>query len=188
MSARIARIVRIPSFVLGLATLLPLAAVAQTVDVEAVEPEPSEKRWVTHAGYGHMFSTDINSNGSVSTDSFQASLGARLDLTDSLSFSPRFLYSLDAYDMTREAQPFAWGNIHQYTLLGVLNWKIDDSWNLVGGPILRVAGEGSSAFDDSFSGGALLGFNYRVNPELSIGAAIGVMSYVIADMPERLGS
>jgi hypothetical protein len=181
MSVCIARIARIPSFALLLATLIPLAAVAQTVDVEAVEPEPSEQRWVTHAGYGHMFSTDINSNGSVSTDSFQAGLGARFDLTDSLSLAPRFLYSLDAYDMTREAQPFAWGNIHQYTLLGVLNWKIDDSWSLLGGPILRISGEGSSAFDDSFTGGALLGFNYRVNPDLSIGAAIGVMSQIEDD-------
>lgn len=181
MTLRSVRLARILSVALATSGVLPVTAWGQTVDVEALEPEMGEQHWITHVGYGHMFETDVDGGGDVSNDSLMAGLGGRFDLTDSLSLSSRLVYSLDAYDISNGAQPFAWGNIHQYTLLGILNWQIDDQWSLLGGPVLRIAGEGSSAFDDSLSGGALLGFNYRANPDLSLGLALGVLSQIEDD-------
>jgi hypothetical protein len=181
MTCRSAQLARILTVALALSGVLPVTAWAQTVDVESVEPVTGEKRWVTHAGSGHKFETDVNGGGDVSNNSFMAGLGARFDLTDSLSLSPRLVYALDSYDISNGAQPFAWGNIHQYTLLGILNWQIDEQWSVLGGPVFRLAGEGSSAFDDSFSGGAIVGFNYRPNADLSLGLAIGVLSQIEDD-------
>jgi hypothetical protein len=174
-----ARLARTLSIALAISGVLSMTAWAQTVDVESIEPVEGEKRWVTHAGYGHMFETNIKGGGNndVSTESFMAGIGARFDLTDSLSLSPRLVYGLDSYDISSGL----WGNIHQYTLLGILNWQIDEQWSVLGGPVLRLAGEGSSAFDDSFSGGAILGFAYRPNADLSIGLAIGLLSQIEDD-------
>jgi hypothetical protein len=109
-----------------------------------------------------------------------AGLGGRFDLTDSVSLSPRFIYALDAYDITNGAQPLSWGNINQYTFLAIANWQIDEKWSLLGGPILRLAGEGSNV-DDGFTGGALLGFNYKANPDFSVGLALGLISQIEDD-------
>jgi hypothetical protein len=182
MIERNARLLRSVSVSLIAVGVLAGSAAAEIVDVEAVAPQEGEQRWVTHVGYGHMFETDVNGGGDVSNDAFMAGLRARFDLTDSLTLSPGLVYELDAYDISNGAQPFAWGNIHQYTLLGILNWQIDEQWSLLGGPVLRIAGEGSSAFDDSFSGGALIGFNYRASPDFSAGLALGVLSQIEDDV------
>ncbi len=181
MTYRSARLARILSIALAASGVLPMSAAAQTVDVEAVAPHEGKEQFVFHTGYGHVFSSDVSGGGNVSNNTFIAGLGGRFDLSDSVSLSPRFIYELDAYDISDGAQPFAWGSIHQYTLLGILAWQIDEKWSLLGGPVLRLAGQGSSAFDDAFSGGGILGFNYRPNPDFSVGLAIGLMSQIEDD-------
>jgi hypothetical protein len=166
----------------GLAWLLAPAAVqAQTVDVEAVAPETGAEPFSFKAGYDHMFSSDVTGGGHVSRDAFQASIGGRFDLGGSLSLQTRFVYELNAYDLTNGAAPFQWGNVNQYTLLGLLNWQINESWSVLGGPIFRLAGEGSAAFDNGGSAGGLAGFNYRASPDLSFGLALGVFSQIEDD-------
>jgi hypothetical protein len=160
---------------------LPMPAAGQVVDVEAVTPDPSARPFVFQAGYDHVLRTDLDGPGSMSLDSFQAGIGGRFELTDALSLNTRFLYALDAYDISDSAVPLDWESIHQYTLVGLLDWKLDEQWSLLGGPLLRLAGEGWSAFDDGFTGGALVGFNYRPSTDLSLGLAIGVVSQIEDD-------
>jgi hypothetical protein len=160
---------------------LPGPAPAQVVDVDAVTPDPSRRPFVFQTGYDHVFRTDLDGPGSVSLDSFQAGIGGRFELTDELSIQTRFQYSLDAYDISDSALPLDWETIHQYTLVGLVDWELDEKWSVLGGPILRLAGEGSAAFDDGFTGGALVGFNYRPNSDLSVGLALGVVSQIEDD-------
>ena len=160
---------------------LPLAAFAQAVDVDAVTPEPSEKPYTFFTGYDHLFETDIKSNGQFSRDSFIAGLGGRIPFGGSFGFSPHFTYELNSYDFTSGATPFQWDNINQYTLLGLFDWKIDDSWSLTGGPMIRSAGEGSASFHNGTSIGALLGFNWRQSENLSLGLTLGVLSQLEDD-------
>jgi hypothetical protein len=168
-----------------LAVGAPLAAFAQAVDVEAVEPERQDRTgFAFRTGYDHMFQTDVNSGGNVSRDSFQASIGGRFKLDDEIHFTPRFIYELNAFDMSegvRNASGIQWGNVNQYTLVGIADWAMNEHWALLGGPIFRLAGEGSGAFDNGFSGGGLLGFNYRSGEDLSLGLAIGVISQLEDD-------
>jgi hypothetical protein len=163
----------------------PLAAFAQAVDIEAVEPEPQDRTgFAFRTGYDHMFRTDVNSGGNVSRDSFQASIGGRFALADKVHFTPRFIYELNAFNISNEAgrdSGFAWGNINQYSLVGIADWAITENWALLGGPMFRLAGEGSGAFDNGFTGGGLLGFNYKMGEDLSVGFGIGVVSQLEDD-------
>lgn len=168
-----------------LAVGAPLSAFAQAVDVEAVEPEGRDRTgFAFRTGYDHMFQSDLNSGGEVSRDSFQASLGGRWGVADKVHFTPRFIYELNAFNISNEAQResgIAWGNINQYTLVGIADWAITEKWALLGGPLFRLAGEGSGAFNNGFTGGGLLGFNYQTGEDLSIGFGIGVISQLEDD-------
>lgn len=181
MTVRRARLARILSLALAVSGTLPVSALAQTVDVEAVAPDEGKERYVVHTGYGNVFKSDVSGGGRVSNHNFLAGIGGRFDLSDSVSLSPRFIYSLDAYDITNGAAPLGWQNINQYTFLAIADWQINEKWNLLGGPILRFSGEGSAAFDDGTTGGALLGFNYKVNPDFSVGLALGLISQIEDD-------
>jgi hypothetical protein len=167
--------------VLLFGSALPLAAFAQAVDVDAVTPEPSDQPYTFFSGYDHLFETDIKSNGQVARDSFNVGIGGRFALGESVGFTPRFTYELNSYDFTSGAQPFHWDYINQYTLLGLFDWKMNENWSLIGAPILRLAGEGAASFHNGTSLGALLGFNYAANKDLSLGLALGVLSQIEDD-------
>ena len=152
---------------------VPLSAAAQTVDVdvEVEEPEGKQPAYLLQTGYEHLFETDIKNVGGadVSRDSFQAGVGGRFDLSESLSLNTVFIYELNAYDFSNNIQGLVWENINQYTLFGLLDYKLDEKWHLLGGPIFRLAGEGSAAFDDGFTGGGVAGFNYVASKDFSVG-------------------
>ena len=179
----------------ALTLAVPATLWAQTVDVGDVIPQEEhvgtqDQVYLLHTGYSHQFESDVNGGGDVSNNQFMAGIGGRFKLSDSLSFSPRFVYSLDAYDISNGAaanppvQPegFNWGNINQYTVLGLLNWQIDEKWSLLGGPIFRLAGEGSESWDkDAFTGGGIVGFLFKPDDKFQVGLALGVMSQLADD-------
>ena len=161
----------------------PYVAAAQTVDVEEVAPEPTDRNGALRLGYDHVFESHIKNVGGsdVSIDNFQASIGGRLKLGDNVGFTPRFIYSLGHYDFSDNIRPAGWENINTYTLLGILDYKADEHWTLLAGPIFRLSGEGAAAFNNGFTGGGLAGFVYNANKDLSIGAALGIMSQIEDD-------
>jgi hypothetical protein len=161
---------------------VPLAAFAQAVDVEAVEPEPRDRvGFGIRTGYDHMFQTDVNNvgGGDVSRDSFQASLGGRFKMDEKFGFTPRFIYELNHYDFSSSID--VWRNINQYTLVGVFDYQLGEQWTLLAGPVFRLAGEGSGAFDNGFTGGGLLGATFKASEDLTLGAALGVISQLEDD-------
>ncbi|HVN37298.1 MAG TPA: hypothetical protein VMW19_03875 [Myxococcota bacterium] len=162
----------------------PLVAAAQTVDVEEVEPqEPSDHNFALRAGYDHVFESHIKNVGgsNVSIDNFQASIGGRFKLSDSVGFTPRFIYSLGAYDFSDNIRPAGWENINTYTLLGLLDYKMNEHWTLIGGPVFRLSGEGAAAFNNGFTGGGLAGAVWTPNKDLTLGAGLGIMSQIEDD-------
>src|SRR5205085_4345826 len=60
-------------------------------------------------------------------------------------------------------------------------YKIDDKWSLYGGPSVGFSAEDGADLRTSFTFGGLVGFNYRVNPKLTIGLGIGVFSQIEDD-------
>jgi hypothetical protein len=169
----------------AVAAAMPLVAAAQTVDVEEVAPpEPSDRNFSIRAGYDHVFKSHIKNVGGsdVQIDDFQASIGGRFKLSDSVGFTPRFIYSLGAYDFSDNIRPAGWENINTYTLVGMLDYQMAEHWKLIAGPIFRLSGEGSAGWDkNGFTGGGLAGFTYDASKDLTIGAGLGIMSQIEDD-------
>jgi hypothetical protein len=157
---------------------MALSAAAQVVDVEDVATEPSKEAYTINGGWDYMAKTSVKHQTNFSRGDFRAGVGGKWDLADHLSLDTRFSYQLNSYKFTNDGYPFDWSNINNYTLLGLLNWQLDDKWSLLGGPLIRYSGEGSADWKHSASYGGLLGFNWLSSKDLSLGLAVGVVSQI----------
>jgi len=172
------------SLLAAAALAAPYVAYAQTVDVEAVAPAPTDRNFSLQLGYDHVFDTHIKNVGGsdVSVNNVQASIDGRIKLGDNAGFTPRFIYSLGAFNFSDNIRAAGWENINTYTLLGLLDYKMSENWKLIGGPIFRLSGEGAAGWDkNGFTGGGLAGFLYEPNKDLTLGAGLGVMSQIEDD-------
>ena len=129
-------------------------------------------------GLAEQFNTGVASGGTMSITRFQAGVVAPFRLTDALVVSTSFKYGLDIYDF-RSVQPQwrgPWHNINTYTLATIVQGTIDDQWSVYGGGLVRESGETGAEFGEGFTGGGLIGVNYKYSDTLSFGGGLGLMS------------
>jgi hypothetical protein len=176
---------RIPRFSIVLFAVaiaaLPASALAQVM-TPAVEPTASEdpSTWMS-LSYAHLFETDIDgTNMEVERESFLAVAGHRFELSDSVDLLTNASYQLSAYDFSGDAG-FLWKDINQVTLMMLFDWELNERWSLLGGGLVRFAGEADADFDDSLTGGGVGGFQYRWNENLQTGLLLGAMSQIEDD-------
>ena len=176
---------RIPGLSIALMAVsiavLPASALADVI-TPAVEPASSQdpNTWMT-LSYAHLFETDIDGTGvEVERDSFLALAGHRFELSDSVGLSAQGAYQLSAYDFSGDGGVL-WEDINQVTLTMIVDWKLNEKWTVLGGALIRFAGEADADFEDSLTGGAFGGFQYRWNENLETGFLLGALSQIEDD-------
>jgi hypothetical protein len=130
------------------------------------------------SGLAEQFNSGVANGGTMSITRFNAGVAVPVRLSDDLVLSTSFRYGLDSYDF-RGLQPQwrgAWHNIDTYTLATVLQGRIDDQWSVYGGGLVRESGESGAEFDQGFTGGGVLGVNYKYSDTLSFGGGLGGMN------------
>lgn len=65
-----------------------------------------------------------------------------------------------------------WDDIHVVRLGPRLNYRLNDSWSLFGGPVGEFSGERGSEFSDSIRGGARFGVHWHPSERLSLSLGI----------------
>jgi hypothetical protein len=151
---------------------------AQAIDLPAIlTAEEGQDTWI-FSSYAHQFETSLNDGGNFSRESVTIGGGHRFALDTDWSLITSLAYQGSYYDFSGSASPFAWDDIHQITGVALVDWKMDESWSLQGGALLRTAAEGGANFGKGFTGGGLLGFSYRANKDLTLGALLGVTSAI----------
>lgn len=168
--------------VLGMAGLC-LPAVAQDNDpVDTGEAAPVAEQGATRppmtfsAGVARQFNTDIDNGGNFSINRLHLGLALPFKIDDQFAVVTKFAYQLDEYDFGGGI-PGGWGNINTFTAAGLLQYRHDEKWMFYGGPILRIAAEGSDWSGATKAGGAL-GVNYTMNDKLSFGGGIIVIGQI----------
>ena len=167
--------------VLGMAGLC-LPAIAQDNDpVDTGEPAPTAEQGADRppvtffAGGSRQFNTSIDNGGNFSINRFRTGVGLPAKINDQWAVVAKFNYQLDQYDFGGGIQ--GWHNINTLTGVGLLQYRHDQNWLFYGGPIIRIAGEGSS-WSMATKGGGALGVNYIANDKLSFGGGIIVIGQI----------
>lgn len=167
--------------VLGMAGLC-LPAVGQDNDqVDSAEPVTVGEATKEHpnleffAGVSRQFNTHIDNGGNFSIDRFRTGMGLPIKIDDQFALDIKFNYQLDSYDFGGGVT--GWHNINTLTGVGLLQYRHDEHWLFYGGPILRIAAEGSD-WSSATKGGGALGVNYIMNDQLSFGGGIVVIGQI----------
>lgn len=166
----------LPTLLLALG-LLSQPALAQ-VEVVAVEPDQGPKAtnsWL-RIGAHHMFESKLDGPGDVQRDSVVGWLGHRFDISDVFKIQTQLMYNGSFYDFDGSGGVLDWDDIHSATLAAIGAWRVHEQWTLLLGAVAKSDGEGGASFDDTLTGGALVGFQYVSSPDLQIGLAIGAIS------------
>jgi hypothetical protein len=170
------------------------AALAQTIDVVTSDPREQEEQALARkpyrlsVAYAHRFEANLDKNGRFSTDTTRIEFASQTELAKSLSWDNMVAYEFNYYDFTNTqssnqtgterigGDPFQ--DVHQLTYIPVLRWKIDPNWSIFGGPALQVSAESGADFGDGVTGGALFGFLWRRDANLSVGGAVAAISRI----------
>ena len=134
---------------------LPASTFAQ-IATPAVEPRASEdpNSWAS-LSYAHLFETDIDDTPvEVERESLLVIAGHRFELSDSVGLVTQAVYQLSAYDFSGDGGAL-WEDIHQLTVLTMIDWKLDERWSLLGGGLFRFSAESDADFGDALTGGDL---------------------------------
>jgi hypothetical protein len=162
-----------------------LPAIAQDNDqVETEEPVTVGEMTKEHpnltffAGGSRQFNTTIDNGGNFSINRFRTGVGLPIKINDQYAVVTKFNYQLDSYNFggLPAGQP-GWHNINTLTGVGLLQYKYDQQWTFFGGPVLRMAAEGSD-FNQATKLGGAAGVNYIMNDKLSFGGGIVVIGQI----------
>jgi hypothetical protein len=163
-------------------SLLTLAGpvVAQVAVVE-VDPTPKTQPFDVDLGYAYQGNTDLDkSGGDFHLNSFRIGFNAEIAFNEKFKVDNLIVYENHNYTFSRNS-PFQWEDIHRVIYAPLFKYQASDHWTILGAPVLQWFGEGGAKAGDSFNGGALLGFNYRSSPDLSLGLLVGALSQIEDD-------
>jgi hypothetical protein len=157
-------------------------AFGQAVDIPAAM-DSDTKAPPTFASfqYGHQFETDVEDGGGTTHERNTAffGLGHRVALGTDTSLVLLGNYTLHAYDFGggRAANNrFQWDRVHRGVLATLIGHDVNERWRILGGAMLRTWGETGAQFEDTISGGLLVGFDYHTSEDFSIGLMVGALS------------
>ena len=156
------------------------AAPAAAPAPPAVQPAKGEYTFTAAAGGSYMFETNIDEGGKFS----RARAGLQLSLdtrcTDELLVQNRLTYTYDDYNFSdTSADP--WTKVHTLIYAMLLDYKIDDTWTVFGGPLLGFAAEDGADWGESFIPGVAVGARYRFNPDLVVGLGVAGVQQIEGD-------
>jgi hypothetical protein len=176
---------RIGAMLAALAVLATASVVwAQTIDVVTSDPREHEEQSAARkpfrlsAAYAHRFEADLAKDGKFSTDTARLEFTSQTEFTKALYWDNLVFYEFNTYDFSNTDRGGWWKDIHYLTYIPSLRWKIDNQWSVFGGPVLQVAAESEADFGDGVTGGALVGFLWRRDANLSVGAGIAGVSRI----------
>jgi hypothetical protein len=133
------------------------------------------------AQYGHLFESETDNGGKVERDTASLSVGHRFMVAEDVGLTIQGGYHLSVYDFSGSALSngtgaFQWDDVHDFRAVGLVDWKIDERWSLIGGAAFFGQGEGGARIEDATTVGAAIGFDYNASERLKLGVLVGAAS------------
>ncbi len=165
-------------------TLATTQARAQAVDIPAiVQANPKAPNTIVMAQYGYQFEADVDDDSEIEKQTALFGVSHRIDFDEELSFFALGTYTFYGYDIDsgvpnsrQGVANYRWDDVHRGVLAGILSYQVDEDWQLFGGALVRTWGEGGADFEDTLTGGALIGFDWAASDNLSLGLIVGAFS------------
>jgi hypothetical protein len=170
--------------IVALVLLLPAAlALAQDVEETLDEEALPQARVVGQAGYAYQGKADIDGGGDLRVHRFDVGILGRADLHEQLRWTNTFFFSVNDYNF--EGGGFSigdpWGTILTMRLVTKLRYQLSDQWGVFGGGVFMFSPETGADWGDSFTGGGLVGVDFRHSKTLFVSLGVAVVSQIEDD-------
>jgi hypothetical protein len=156
---------------------------AQTNRQAPSGPPGGNQGWSTffRGGYVHQFDADIDNGGSFDVNRWVIQGGVGYTTTNQTNIRLALGYGFDGYNFSGSRglgglDP--WEDIHSWRISVPIRWRFKERWSAFVMPTLRWAGENGASAGDSFFGGGIVGFAYRLSDRLTLGPGLGVFSQI----------
>jgi hypothetical protein len=169
---------------IALVLLLPGAlALAQDVEETLDEEARPEAKVVGQAGYAYQGKADIDGGGDLKVHRFDVGLLGRANLLERLRWTNTFFFSVNDYDFGgggfSTGDP--WETILTMRLVTKLKYQLSERWGVFGGGVFMFSPETAANWGDSFSGGGLVGVDYRHSKTLFVSLGVAAISQIEDD-------
>ena len=148
---------------------------------EAESRQASSPRWFFNVdgGYVHQLSTSLDEGGDFEVNRFavRAGFGYQPDATKSVGLGvgyDRNHYHFSGRSGFGGTDP--WDAINTIRLGLPIRWGFDHRWTLFALPSIRWNAEEGADWNQSASGGGILGLSYRFNKRLTLGPGLGALT------------
>jgi hypothetical protein len=168
----------------ALVLLLPVAlALAQDAEETLGEEALPQARVVGEAGYAYQGKADIDGGGDLRVNRFDVGLLGRADLLEQFRWTNTFFFAVNDYDFGgggfSSGDP--WGTILTLRLVTRLRYQLNEQWGVSGGGVFMFSPETGADWGDSFTGGGLVGVDFRHSKTLFVSLGVAVVSQIEDD-------
>jgi hypothetical protein len=175
---------RIVIAIVALVLWLPVSwALAQDAEETLDEEALPQGRVVGQAGYAYQGEADIDGGGTLRVHRFDVGLLGRADLLERWRWTNTFFFSVNDYDFGgggfSTGDP--WETVLTMRLVSKLKYQLSDQWGVFGGGLFISAAETGADWGDSFSGGGLVGVDFRRSKSLSVSLGVAVITQLADD-------
>lgn len=159
------------------------AALAQDAEETLDEEAAPQAGLVGEAGYAWQGEADIDGGGSMQVNRFDAGLLGRLDFAERFRWTSSLFFAVNDYDF--DGGGFAtddpWGTVFTLRMQTKLRYALNEEWGISGGGVFMFAPESGADWGDSFTGGGLVGADYRPGKTLQLSLGVAVVSQIEDD-------
>src|SRR5262249_43887666 len=169
---------------LAVALLLPLGAALGQDSEETLDEEAMPKLGVVgEAGYAWQGEADIDGGGTMQVNRFDVGVIGRADLMQHLRWTNTLFFSVNDYDFDGGgfSTGHPWETILTLRLLTKLRYQLTDHWGVSAGGVFMFAPETGADWGDSFTGGGLVGVDYRHSDSLFVSLGVAVITQIEDD-------
>ena len=166
----------------ALAFTLPLQlapALAQDAEETLGEEDMPQATLLGEAGYAYQSEADIDGGGSMQANRFDIGFIGRSDLGNGFRWTNTFFFAVNDYDFSGTGDP--WGTILIPRLVSKLNYRINEHWGISAGGVFMFSPETGAEWGDSFTGGGLVGVDYRAGKTFFVSLGVAGLSQIEDD-------
>jgi hypothetical protein len=127
----------------------------------------------------HQFNSDLDKGGDVRVNRYFFQFDWNKRISNTLHTGISLHYNLHDYSFSESSSLWELKTLEKVHSVGLgikFMYMIDEDWRLFIVPSLEFSGESGAELNDSLIYGGIVATAYRISPDLSIGAGIGIFS------------
>jgi len=172
---------------LAACSLCSSVSAEEPTGAQPIDPDSVTSNFTFTAGGGYLYGFDGDFDNQGHVRSSRLDIGADVDwrFAEDWNISLKFNYVLDQYDFSSDnglAPGEPWSDINQFDMGVILSYQFLNDWTIWGGAVLETSYETGADWNDSNTGGGLIGLTCTISKDLVLGGGLAIVTRLEDDI------